>query len=135
MATVNLTRDKDYYKQRTAKYACAVIDYDQIAGTDDYELFVLPKNALIVDAYLDVLTAAQASTTFDLGFAGGSELLSAAAASSVAIVAGTVNADTGTGKTVTLTPNQAPTAGKFVVCIEFVEYTKGDGDLMDLSTN
>lgn len=151
----DLTRTRKFNEKKTASVAAARVLHSDVSGTASNELFVLPANALITNAYVVVKTAGQTNLTVDFGFDGGNELgndldidgagvvsvpLSIAA---LTLTEGTPNTlssgtvtkgpsiDTATGKTVTAKFSADPTAGDFVFIVEFIEYELGNGDLMD----
>ena len=64
---------------------------DNVTATDIVTLVQLPKNYVVLAAGYEIITAATASCTLDLGKAGGTELLSAIAIDGVA---GTVGVQT-----------------------------------------
>ena len=109
--------------------------YELAAGNGNHELVNLPPNCIITDAYVHVKTASDAATsaTITLGTAsGGSQIMSAGdltATGDEGTFAG--QSDTGSGVTVFLgvTKVGAETAvGKFVIVIEYMEYTKNSGE-------
>ena len=147
MATQNLTRgDNGVRNQKKGVcVAATTVTYDEILTSgDSYELFVLPENSIIMSASILVKTASNSATSaaVDLGYAGSDVLVDGGNLKSTAgtVLSGGTNAvvpgsDTGTGKTVTFkhTFVGAPTAGEFVVVIEYVEYTKNSGEYTEYS--
>ena len=79
----NLTRnDKFYQKKSISVFAGALVEGQDgvLAETGNYKLANLPEDALITNAYVNVITASDAATTAaaTLGTAeGGSQLLTA----------------------------------------------------------
>lgn len=142
MTTQNLTRGGAERNQKKAvAHLSAELGSAEISvSADDYELHILPANAL-VRVSLEIVVASDAATSAaaDIGFSGGSELLSAAdlksAAGSVLPAVVSQLVDTGTGKTLTFTPTYvgAPTVGTFRVTTELVEYTKNNGEYVPYS--
>lgn len=102
--------------------------------TSNYDLFNLPPNALVTDAYIVTDVAGQATLTCDLGFDGGAELINDADIDNTGVVkdAG-IKLATGTGKLVTAKFSAAPTVGRFIAVVEYIEYTKANGDLTKFS--
>ena len=146
----DLTRGRSFNEKKTRSVAAGVITYDQVVGTTVHDLFVLPERAIVTAAYLVPEVASQAAITVDIGFKGGAgnELFNDAAVSNttvkttnVASVDGNAQTNvptaiallTGTGKTVTAQFSAQPTAGRFAVVVEFIEYTLGNGDLLNYS--
>lgn len=101
-----------------------------VASTGTQELFTVPANSLITDCYVVVEEAGQALLTADIGYAGGNELFNDADIDAVSVVkdAG-IKLATGTGKTITAKFSAAPTQGRFHVVVEYIEFTKSNGDL------
>lgn len=135
MSTVNLTRDKDNGLKKTRSVASAVLDFSDIPlAADDYEVFNIPKNAIITDFMMDVIEAFDATATLAVGFDGGTELIAAGAIDAVAVVASNdLNLATTTGKRVTVNPSIDLTQGKLVVVVEYVEYVLSNGNLTTFS--
>jgi hypothetical protein len=113
--------------------------YELEAGNGNHQMVNLPPNCLITDAYIFVKTASDAATsaTATLGTAsGGAQIVSAAniaAAGEQGTFAGML--DTGSGATVWLgiTKVGAETAvGKYVIVVEYLEYTKKTGEYTEL---
>jgi len=137
MATVNLTRNGKNAEKKNVCVATATVTSADIPGTDNYELFTLPADCVIIGATVYPETAGQATLTADLGYAGGTELGANLDLDDTAVKGGALSTylATGTGKTVTLKPDAAPTAGKFHVMVEYIEYTRGNGEYSEYSAN
>lgn len=115
--------------------AAALLDFDTLgAVTASFQLFNLPPEAVITDAYVHVVTASDAVTT-NVGIIGtaedGTQVLSAADLK----VAGKQGTFTGqslttTGKTIWFkqTVTGAAAVGKFLVVVEYLEYNKNSGE-------
>lgn len=140
---VDLTRANKNNEKKTKSVAAALITPDMISNTDTIDLFMLPVRSLITAAHIIREVAANAITA-DLGFDGGSELFNDAVLNATGVLttnqttndgAGTdpsgITIQTTTGKKVTLKPSGDMTAGRFYVVIEFIEFTLGNGNLMD----
>ncbi len=136
---VDLTKVTKNAQKKTASISAAQLvggssaalrDGSYVNATDNYDLFRIPANSLITDAYVVVEEAGQASLTADIGFDGGAELINDADIDGVSVVkdAG-IKLATGTGKLVTAKFSSAPTAGRFHVVVEYIEYTKTNGEL------
>lgn len=102
--------------------------------TAQYDLFNIPPNCLIVDSYIIAEEAGQATLTCDLGFDGGAELINDADIDNTGVVkdAG-IKIDSGTGKLVTAKFSAAPTQGRFHAVVEYIEYTRANGELTKVS--
>jgi hypothetical protein len=146
MANTSLKRVGTWMlKKTTSLLAEVVIEGDSVvegqvpAVTGNYLVATLPANAVIVRAYVQVLTASDAATSASakLGTTeAGSEILSAANLKTLG-KQGTfgTQADTGTGKDVFMTltyTGAATTVGKYVVVVEYDEYTKNDGEYTEV---
>lgn len=154
----DLTRKGNFAEKKTYSVSAARIKHGDVADTASQELFNLPANCLITNAYVLVKTVGQATLTVDFGFDGGNELGNdlningATGAISVpfsvlaltltegapnTLGSGTVSKspliDTGTGKTVTAKFSADPTAGDFVFIVEYIEYDLGNGNLTEYS--
>lgn len=132
-------------KKTTSLLAEVVVEGDEAtegqvpAVTANYLVATLPANAVITRAYVQVLSASDAATSAaaKLGTTeAGAEILSGANLK-VLGKQGTLGSqfDTGTGKDVymTLTYTGAATnVGKYVVVVEYDEYTKNDGEYTEV---
>lgn len=109
--------------------------YELALGNGNHEIFNLPENCIITDAYLFVKTVGDAATSavMTLGTtSGGSEIMSAGDMTTAGDQ-GTFTgfSETGSGKTVYMgvTKVGVETAvGKFVVVVEYIEYAKKTGE-------
>jgi len=135
----DLTRKYKNNEKKTYSVMAARVKHTDVA-TGTNELFTLPPNCLIVDAAIVAEVAGQASLTVDFGFSGGNELgndidIAQTGVDTVALVSGAKAPRllTGTGKTVTAVFSADPTAGEFIFLVEYIEYTKGCGDLTNLA--
>lgn len=100
--------------------------------TSNYDLFNLPANCLVTAAYINTEVAGQATLTCDLGFDGGAELINDADIDNTGVVKDVgIKIPTVTGKLVTAKFSAAPTVGRFWVIVEYQEYTKSNGELMN----
>jgi len=150
MATQNLTRKLGFHKKRGVCVFTAVLDladtsdFDLTTSGDDYELFTLPEEAYVTKAEMLVLTANNAGTSAvaNVGFAGGDTLIDGGDLTSAANTAlsGGTNAVVPQLKTtsgvVTYQPTYAgtaPTAGKVLLVIEYVEHEKATGEVTNFS--
>lgn len=70
----NLTRKYNYSEKKTLSIAAARVKHSDVAATTLQELFCLPKNAVITNAFCVVEVAGQSNLTVDFGFDGGAEL-------------------------------------------------------------
>ncbi len=138
---VDLVKIPFFSKKRVKSVSAAVLVGGSTAALDGgayvnttavQELFNVPADALITDAYVVPEEAGQAALTCSVGFVGGSgtELINAGAVSTTTVVkdAG-VKIPTTTGKKVQATFSAGPTQGRFVVIVEYTEYSKACGDL------
>lgn len=150
----DITRLKKFAEKKTRSVSAARVNHADVADTALQELFVLPANAVIVDAMVVVEVAGQSSLTVDFGFDGGSELgndldIDGTGVVSVPLVTSTTvtgeaqtaagtavkapRIATGTGKTVTAKFSADPSAGEFVFIVEYIEYDLGNGMLTNYS--
>lgn len=152
MATQNLTRELGRHKKRDVSVFTTFLDIVSAPGAtavstsgDDYELFVMPPESLVTHASMVVVTANNAGTSAvaDLGFGGDDTLIDGADLTSAAgtELDGGTNAEIpaikATGGTVTFSPTYAgtaPTAGRVLVRVEYIEYEQCTGELTEFST-
>lgn len=132
----NLSPAKKHNEKKTLSIAAATIDHTDVNGTALNELFQLPGRCLITRAYAINEANGQASLTADLGFKGGTgaELINDAdldGTPGVVKDAMSLAIWTGTGKTVGVTFSADPTAGRFVFIVEYIEYSLGNGKLLN----
>jgi hypothetical protein len=139
MANQNVSRLGGRHKKRDISVFFAELDFDEIATAGDvYQLGMLPPEVIVLSAVaLPIVTNnAGTSATFDLGFAGGDELIDGgdlltAAGTDVPSTAVPIHLPTGaivTWKAATY-GGAAATAGKVFVYIEYLEYTQCTGEL------
>lgn len=153
---VDLTRKYGYNEKKTISVAAATMKAADILDATAHDLFNLPNNALITNAWLICEEYGQTNLTLSVGIKG----VSATSLFNAIDVDGTPankvsdaktafggtgttpniassvkgpNILTGTGATVILTASVKPTAGRFVVVVEYVEYDLGNGNLMSIS--
>ena len=67
----DLTRVRKTNEKKSYSVAAGVIEFSQIAGTEVYNLFELPPQAVITRAIVVPEIAGQANLTADVGFVGG----------------------------------------------------------------
>lgn len=140
MANINKTRQNNYMQKKGfCLFAAEVIEGIEAAqiasGSGNFVLANIPKDAVITDAYIHVETVSDAATTnvATLGTTeGGSEILSAADLKATG-KEGTFTGQslTTTGKPLFLgitTTGAATNVGKYIVVVEYVEYTKNTGE-------
>lgn len=136
---VDLTKVTKNAQKKTLSVSSAVLVGGSTAAlnggsyvntTSNYDLFRIPANCLITDAYVVVEGAGQANLLADIGFDGGAELINDADIDAVSVVkdAG-IKLASGTGKLVTAKFSAAPTTGRFVVIVEYTEYGVTNGNL------
>lgn len=136
---VDLTQVTKNSQKKTQSVASALlvggstaerVNGSYVNTTEQYDLFRLPENSLITDAYIITEGAGQTNLTCDLGFDGGAELINDADIDNTGVVkdAG-IKIPTTTGKLVTAKFSAAPTTGRFYVVVEYTEYTKSCGEL------
>ncbi len=144
MGTTNISRLEGRHKQRDVDVFFAELDYDEIAtAAEIYQLTELPPEIVILSAVVlpIVLNNAATSATFDLGFAGGDELIDGGdllTAAGTDIPSTDVPLHRPTGGILTWTAKTfggaAATAGKLFVWVEYLEYRKTTGDLTNFAT-
>jgi len=140
MANIDKTRQNNFMQKKSiCLFSAKVIEGtedDQItSGSGNFLLANLPPRAVITDAYIHVETASDAATTnvATIGTTeGGSEILSAADLKSTG-KEGTFTGQslTTTGKPLFLgitTTGAATDVGKYIVVVEYVEFTKNTGE-------
>jgi hypothetical protein len=140
---VDVTRLRKNAEKKVVSVAAAEIRHGDVSGTALQELFKLPANCLIIEAGVVVEEAGQANLTVDFGFDGGNELgndididgtgyvdVDIAASGNAETIQKAPRILTGTGKTVTAKFSADPTAGKFHFIVEYIDYTRGNGELM-----
>lgn len=140
---VDLTQHGKANEKKTTSIAAHTFDAAIIEDATLNELFNIPDRSIITNAYFLVHTPAQSGVTVDVGIKGGAmnELFNDLD------IDGTPNTPvfetrkilgngaglgilTGTGKTVAVQFSAKPTAGRFTVVVEFIEYALGNGNLM-----
>ena len=132
----DLTRVSDNNEKKTISVVAAVVEHGQVSNTDNVVLWNIPGRCLITRAYAVTEVPGQAALTADLGFAGGNELMNDVDLDGTPNTVDDVLTTpvwTGTGKQVTANFSADPTAGRFVFMIEYIEYTLGNGKLLNYS--
>lgn len=148
----DLTRNTGFNQKKTPSVAACVINHDEVT-TGLNEVFKLPPDCLVTRAYAYAKVAGQAGLEMDVGFVGenlgdvifdgidvnatdihSTDTFSVSASGDAETLTGTVGIalDTGTGKTVGVTFSADPTAGQFVVIVEFIEHTLNNGKLLNI---
>ncbi len=146
MANTNYTRASKFNQKRALSYFTAELNEaaaknaltgDIIRTTDNELIGKLPPNSIITDAYLFTKVAGDAATTIVIALGkteGGSEIFSAANGKALGKT-GTFTAqtaDTGTGVSLYLgrtVTGGGTNIGKYIVVVEYLEYTKETGEL------
>lgn len=110
------------------------------AASDNHLLGILPPNAIVTDAYIQVNTVSDAATSAvaTLGTASGGGQLMTGADLTTAGHQGTFVAgvDSGTGAEIWLGltyTGAATDVGKYVIVVEYLEYLKTTGELTKFS--
>ncbi len=132
---MDLRRYGTLNQKKSICVAAAELDFETLgAVTASFQLFNLPENAVITNAYVHVVTASDAATS-NVGIIGtaedGTQVLSAADLKTLG-EQGTFTGQslTGTGKTIWFkqTVTGAATVGKFLVVVEYLEYSLNTGN-------
>ncbi len=131
MPTTDLSRRRKNTEKRTINISTARLSFDEMNLTDDHQILVLPENAIIKNAFVNVKEAADVAITADIGFEGGTgiELFDDVDLVTLGLTEAEVALDTGTGKTIIVTPSAELTQGSFDVVIEYIEYNMSNGQL------
>jgi len=140
MAYTSLLRDKKFALKKTTCYAALEINEgtesgDIAAASANYKVCNLPPDAIINDAYVHVKTGSDAATSnvATLGTTeGGSEILSAGDLKTAGD-SGTFTGQSLTGSGVavylgTTVTGAATAVGEYIVVVEYMEYTKNNGE-------
>lgn len=134
--SIDLRRKGTLNQKKAICVASAVLDFETLgAATESFQLFNLPENAIITNAYVHVVTASNAATsaTGIIGTAeNGTQVLSAANMKTLG-KQGTYTGQslTVTGKTIWFKQTlvgAAPTVGEVIVVVEYLEYNKNSGE-------
>ena len=138
MGNTNISRLEGRHKKRDIKVFFAEVAFDEIATTGEvYQLGTIPDESVIVGAVVLPLIVNNAGTsaTFDLGFAGGDELMDGAdllTAALTDIPSALVPLYMPTGGLLTFLPTYggtAATTGKFLLYVEYIEVRQCTGEL------
>lgn len=132
MATLDKTRLAGANQKKVRSVSAVKLKSTDFNSTDTLRVINLPADCLITAAYAVVKTVANAGSTLDIGTtATGNELADNLALTTAGAVGAVITSevDTGTGKSIFVTPNQALTAGEFHVIVEYIEYTRNNGEL------
>lgn len=137
--TTDVSRLNGRHKKRDICVFFAELDYDEInTAAEVYQLAQLPPESIVLSAtVLPIVTNnAGTSATFDIGFAGGAELVDGGdllTAAGTAVVSSTVPIHLPTGGVLTWKAatfgGTAPTAGKLFLYVEYLEYRQCTGEL------
>lgn len=140
MAYTDMTRENNFHQKKgVCLFASKVVegeeDYNIASGSGNFLLANIPPDALITNAFIQVVTASDAATSnvATLGTTeGGSEILSAADLTSTGDEGTfTGHSLTTTGKPVYLgitTTGAATDVGEYIIVVEYIEYTKNTGE-------
>lgn len=145
MAFIDKTREGNFQQKKGVSIFSAVIeegtDLGQVkAGSGNYLLALLPPDSVITGSFIHVITASDAATTnvATLGTVeGGSQIMSAGNLKATG-KQGTAASQslTGTGKPLYLgitTTGAATDVAKYLVVVEYIEYTKHTGEYTQIS--
>jgi hypothetical protein len=136
--TTNISRLEGRHKKRDINVFFAEVDFGEIATTAEvYQFCTIPPESLILGAVVLPLIVNNAGTsaTFDLGFAGGDELMDGAdllTAALTDIPSTLVPLYMPTGGVLTFLPTYggtAATTGKFLLYVEYIEVRQCTGEL------
>ena len=136
--TTNISRLEGRHKKRDVNVFFAEVAFDEIATTAEvYQLGTIPPESVILSAVVLPLIVNNAGTsaTFDLGFAGGDELMDGAdllTAALTDIPSTLVPLYMPTGGVLTFLPTYggtAATTGNFLLYVEYLEVRQCTGEL------
>ena len=141
MAFIDETRENNFHQKKgICLFASEVLEGTEDAqiasGSGNFLLANIPPRSVITDAYIHVVTVSDAATSniATLGTTeGGTEILSAADLKTATGKEGTFTGQslTTTGKPLYLgitTTGAATDVGKYVIVVEYVEFTKNTGE-------
>lgn len=136
MAT-DLSRNKQFGLKKKKSVFYAELDYsDILTSAEVYQLARLPKEIIVTRAAIGIITAFNSATSASavIGLNSGNGLKTASDLKSVAntvLDSGAIGVRSAVGAILAITPTYvgAPTAGKIYVLVEYVEYTRTDGEL------
>jgi len=134
MATYDQTLNgKNSYK-KSVSVSSATLDFGEqaVSSTETVAVFTLPANAVVVNAFFNVTSGVTGATATGKITVGSTDAIAAVTfGGSAAVKGGTVTkVATGTGAAVTVTVGTAnATAGVVEVIVEYIEYTKTNGEL------
>lgn len=132
MALQNLSRLKTANQKKAVQIASLEFDFNDLTLVDEHQFFQLPKNAVILRSYFEVIEAGVAASTADIGFDGLDELFNNVDLVALAYTTFVGNLNTLTGKTITFVPSVEQTQGRWRLIIEYVEFDLTTGDLTEL---
>ena len=140
MATINRTREAERSLKKSYSVSSVTLKADDItADTDILQLFNIPENSLIYDAEVISKVPFNPGTSLTVeGRYGGNQVFAPVDLTSIAgiIVLVVTKRDSGAGGFFTLTTSLGgalPTVGEFEIMVKYIEYTKNNGELTQLS--
>ena len=138
MATIDLTRKNGYNKKKVVRISAAeFLATDIPLAANVYTLFNLPPDALIVQAYADVIEGSTETAALSIK-AGATEIVAVADSSATGITAGDpdpLKTDTGLAVTIATDTDLDTGDGKFNVIVEYIEYELNNGELTNYTEN
>lgn len=129
----SITNIKDFAKKKTYSVSAAVLDFSDFSSTDVMDVFIIPEKSILMNLMVIPDVLGQASLKLKVDVVVGTTTTAAIAAADVAtdktISTFSTKTPTGSGMVVRVTPTAAPTAGRFIITAEYLEYTLSNGDL------
>jgi len=141
MATINRTREAERSLKKSYSVSSVTLTPEDItADLDVLEMFHIPRNSIVTDVNAIIKTSFNPGVALtvegDLGTTIVMNALDIAAAPGVQTPS-VLKANTDTGDFFTLEIALAgglPTVGEVEIIVEYIEYTKNNGELTQLST-
>ncbi len=137
MANTDVTR-VDAFSQK--KGVCQAVirvgkdEYGTFSAAGNYKAVLLPKDAIITDAYVHTLIVSDAAAVTVGTTEGGTEILSAGDSTALGKTGTfTGQSATGTGKEMFVSIAAPATIGDFVVVVEYCEFTKNTGEYTQIN--
>jgi hypothetical protein len=128
------TGHKGFAQKKTLSVSTAELVMADFDGTATIDVFNIPENVLITNIYTLVEVAGKSGLKLKVEVGSVVAIASGDVATVGAVTKDSYNKLSGTGKLIKVTPSSAVTYGKFVVVVEYIEYTLSNGDLTSYSS-
>lgn len=121
------TDRRDFSQKKSSCVSAVTLEVGDFDGTNAIEVFNLPERAFVTNVTTIAEEAGQVGLTLKIEVGADTVIATGGADVVNDPTTAAYNKLTLTGKNVKVTPIAAPTQGKFVVIVQYIEYSLGTG--------